>query len=123
MSLLDLDRFPAYDGSIPIDVWKHRRRQALRRAEAEASPLLRHRGPDGEPLYRLSPSYHLVRTHPLTGRIKRQVKERDGHACVWCGSTKNLEVDHIVRYVDGGPNTLENLRTLCYPCHGSRGGR
>jgi 5-methylcytosine-specific restriction endonuclease McrA len=27
------------------------------------------------------------------------------------------EADHIVPVVEGGPNTLANLRTLCLPCH------
>lgn len=27
------------------------------------------------------------------------------------------EADHVVPVVEGGPNTLENLRTLCLPCH------
>jgi 5-methylcytosine-specific restriction endonuclease McrA len=27
------------------------------------------------------------------------------------------EADHIVPFVDGGSDTLDNLRTLCRPCH------
>lgn len=47
--------------------------------------------------------------------------ERDGHACVFCGATDQLSLDHIVRYRDGGPDTVENLRVLCMPCNLERG--
>ena len=30
-----------------------------------------------------------------------------------CDATHNLEIDHIVPYARGGPNTIENLRLLC----------
>lgn len=79
--------------------------------------------PDGTPLYRLTESGNVVRTSKLTKRRKEQVLERDGHACVWCGSTEWLEVDHIVRYADGGTHDLDNLRTLCHDCHAKRGDR
>jgi 5-methylcytosine-specific restriction protein A len=28
-----------------------------------------------------------------------------------------FDVDHVVPLADGGTNTLDNLRTLCVPCH------
>lgn len=27
------------------------------------------------------------------------------------------EADHVVPLIEGGADTLENLRTLCWPCH------
>ncbi|KKO80733.1 hypothetical protein WU87_03265 [Corynebacterium minutissimum] len=46
--------------------------------------------------------------------------ERDGHRCVFCGTTENLTLDHIVRYADGGPDAEDNLRVLCMKCNQSR---
>jgi hypothetical protein len=42
---------------------------------------------------------------------------RDGHKCVKCGVTDRLECDHIRPICEGGTNSMQNLRTLCAPCH------
>ena len=54
-------------------------------------------------------------------QVRRDVFERDGFACVFCGETHTLELDHILRYRDGGQDTVENLRVLCLPCNRRRG--
>ncbi len=48
------------------------------------------------------------------------VFDRDGHACVRCGSTDRLEADHILPQSCGGPHIIENLRTLCKSCNAAR---
>ena len=48
------------------------------------------------------------------------VFERDGNACVRCGSTDRLEADHILPQSAGGPHIIENLRTLCKSCNAAR---
>lgn len=53
--------------------------------------------------------------------VRALVMKRDGFACVLCGSTENLSLDHIQRYRDDGPDTIENLRVLCMPCNLERG--
>lgn len=53
--------------------------------------------------------------------VRKEVFERDGHRCVFCGATDGLSLDHIVRYRDDGPDTTENLRVLCMPCNLERG--
>lgn len=53
--------------------------------------------------------------------VRAAVMERDGHRCVQCGSLDNLSLDHIIRYRDDGPDTVENLRLLCMPCNLERG--
>jgi len=52
--------------------------------------------------------------------IRKQILERDGHKCIWCGCTIWPEVDHIIRRADGGTEDPENLRTLCVHCHARR---
>ncbi|WP_190129101.1 HNH endonuclease [Streptomyces mashuensis] len=42
---------------------------------------------------------------------------RDRFTCQGCGSRQQLEVDHILPVARGGTWALENLRTLCRPCH------
>lgn len=53
-------------------------------------------------------------------RIQRAVFARDGGRCVECGSDHRLELDHVHRHRDGGPDTFENLRLLCRPCNRRR---
>lgn len=77
----------------------------------------------GARLYRTTASGNVVRAKKLTKRRREQALARDGHVCVWCRSSQWLEIDHIVRYADGGTHDLTNLRTLCHDCHATRGGR
>lgn len=48
--------------------------------------------------------------------------ERDGHACVECGGVERLEVDHIIELATAPElgTEVDNLRTLCRPCHEER---
>ena len=50
-------------------------------------------------------------------KIRIEVFERDAYCCVLCGFTgeaTELRADHIV---SGTAAHMENLRTLCVPCH------
>lgn len=55
--------------------------------------------------------------------LRAAVYDRDGRACVECGATSDLSLDHIWPYSLGGEDTLENLRTLCRPCNSRKGAR
>lgn len=57
----------------------------------------------------------------ISVKVRRRVFERDVHACVECGATEALSLDHIIRYRDGGPDSVDNLRVLCMPCNIRRG--
>jgi len=48
---------------------------------------------------------------------RRRIIERDGGACLVCGSTHLLEVDHRIALMNNGDNSDENLGTLCDSCH------
>lgn len=52
---------------------------------------------------------------------REAVYNRDKNQCVCCGKKRakgvRLEVDHIMPYSSGGPNTLSNLQTLCKECN------
>lgn len=62
-----------------------------------------------DPFYR-TPEWRALRSACL---------ERDGYRCTvpGCGSTDRLTADHITPRRRGGPDTLDNLRTLCGSCH------
>jgi 5-methylcytosine-specific restriction endonuclease McrA len=47
----------------------------------------------------------------------RQVLIRDGWRCQSCGSMSNLEVHHKQFRSHSGPDSEQNLITLCAPCH------
>ena len=55
---------------------------------------------------------------------RREVFERDQHACQYCGvSTRDLTLDHIVPRVRGGTHTWENVVSACIPCNHRKAGR
>jgi hypothetical protein len=57
---------------------------------------------------------------PIPAAVRRAVWARDGDHCTWpldgggcCGSTHQLELDHIIPWAEWGPDTVENLRVVC----------
>jgi 5-methylcytosine-specific restriction endonuclease McrA len=49
-----------------------------------------------------------------------QVVRRDNHVCQACYqyvSDTELEFDHIIPYLKGGPTTVANIRLLCQACN------
>ncbi|MEB3235581.1 MAG: HNH endonuclease [Cyanobacteriota bacterium] len=58
---------------------------------------------------------------PLT---RRNVFQRDGHRCQYCGSGKEpLSIDHVLPRSRGGADTWENVTTACLPCNVRKGSR
>ena len=44
-----------------------------------------------------------------------------GNKCTYCGSKKNLSLDHIVALAAGGPHTQSNLTVACRSCNSNKG--
>lgn len=57
----------------------------------------------------------------ISKKVRQAVYERDGHACVRCGSRDGLTVDHIHPHIKGGVSELANYQTLCKTCNSKKG--
>lgn len=49
------------------------------------------------------------------------IKARDGYKCVYCGSTENLTIDHVVPRCKGGEDLSSNCVTACRSCNQAKG--
>lgn len=59
-----------------------------------------------------------IKYHSRTLRANRnRIYKRDGHQCVYCGSNKNLTLDHVLPKSRGGKNDWTNLVTSCFKCN------
>jgi 5-methylcytosine-specific restriction protein A len=53
---------------------------------------------------------------PFAARMK-ELRSLQEHGIISRGRKTWWEADHILPVVEGGDSTLENMRTLCVPCH------
>lgn len=56
----------------------------------------------------------------ISETVKKIVFTRDGGACQCCGSTFDLEYDHITPFSCGGSSDASNIQLLCLPCNRSK---
>ena|ERR1051326_1472345 len=68
-----------------------------------------------ESLQQLSP----VGPRQDNAKILKQAKIRDGYRCAICFHNTAVVAHHVIPLEVGGPDTLENLITLCTGCHRS----
>jgi 5-methylcytosine-specific restriction endonuclease McrA len=57
---------------------------------------------------------------PIPPELARTVFERDGHKCLECGASEDLQFDHIIPVALGGATSPENLQILCGDCNRSK---
>ena len=57
------------------------------------------------------------RRRALRTSSEYNLRERDCFSCLRCGSTDDLQNDHIIPLSKGGWNCLENYQTLCGRCN------
>jgi 5-methylcytosine-specific restriction endonuclease McrA len=53
--------------------------------------------------------------------VKNSIFQRDGFKCVYCGSTEDLGLDHVIPFCSGGSSKQFNLVACCVNCNWSKG--
>jgi len=62
--------------------------------------------------------------HFKTTKLSRKnIFRRDGFKCAYCGSKKQLSLDHIKPKAKGGQDTWTNLVTCCFVCNNKKGSK
>ena len=69
--------------------------------------------------------YGLLRGTIKLGTLYRDEQEKiySAGTCVYCGSTHNLSLDHLIPRLQGGEDAADNLVTACRSCNSSKGSR
>jgi len=52
---------------------------------------------------------------------RHNIFRRDGGKCQYCGTTKDLTLDHVIPKSKGGKSTWTNLVTACKKCNSLKG--
>lgn len=53
----------------------------------------------------------------ISKETRKAIYRREGYECAVCGSTRQLEIHHMIKRSRGGSNKPENLICLCHICH------
>jgi CRISPR/Cas system Type II protein with McrA/HNH and RuvC-like nuclease domain len=65
-----------------------------------------------------------IKHHVRTLRVSRpRIYKRDNYECVYCGSKKDLTLDHVLPKSRGGGNDWTNLVTSCFKCNLKKGNK
>jgi 5-methylcytosine-specific restriction endonuclease McrA len=60
---------------------------------------------------------------PAIKYSRRNIHARDNYTCQYCGSERNLSIDHIMPVSRGGKSTWENTVTACQKCNSKKGNK
>lgn len=52
---------------------------------------------------------------------RHNIFKRDGHQCQYCGTAKDLTLDHLIPRSKGGKSSWTNLVTACKQCNSKKG--
>jgi 5-methylcytosine-specific restriction endonuclease McrA len=52
---------------------------------------------------------------------RTNIFKRDFNQCQYCGSDKDLSIDHVIPRSKGGGSSWKNLVTACKPCNSKKG--
>ncbi len=52
---------------------------------------------------------------------RHNIFKRDGHKCQYCGTNKDLTLDHLIPRSKGGKSSWTNLVTACKRCNALKG--
>jgi len=63
------------------------------------------------------------RTWKIPPVNRRGILRRDRNSCQYCGSNKNLTLDHVIPRSRGGGHTWENVVTACAECNSRKSNR
>ena len=77
------------------------------------------------PLYSTSDEL-LYNLEAVTGseakrKWRQAIKEKWNYECAYCGSEKNLTLDHITPRSKGGSEKVTNILCACHSCNQSKG--
>jgi len=54
---------------------------------------------------------------------KSAIYRRDNNTCQYCGSTRNLTIDHVIPRCRGGTDEWQNLTIACSRCNTKKGSK
>nr|AIE95467.1 HNH endonuclease [uncultured marine group II/III euryarchaeote AD1000_66_E09] len=65
--------------------------------------------------------YFVKRPRPITRLSRREVFNRDGYKCQYCGcANRDLTLNHVIPRSRGGTHSWENLTSACKDCNHSK---
>jgi 5-methylcytosine-specific restriction endonuclease McrA len=70
-----------------------------------------------------APSLGEYNTRVIPQDVRIAVAAWDGGRCRQCGSTEDLQYDHVIPWSRGGANTVNNVQLLCGECNRRKGAR
>lgn len=61
--------------------------------------------------------HRMTKACAIPAKVKREVWERDGRRCIFCGTHNAAPVMHFIPRSHGGLGIPQNIATGCFICH------